>query len=289
MMGVFQLSRAGNARRGAIPLAATTVCLAVTAIAASSAAAGEYGRCRDIGKKGEYSDPNCQIVAIKKGKPKGAYEWEPGAPKECVAQRKGKYSDSGCTVEDIKNGKAKGSFEKEPGPGFTATMGAVKSGPLGCANAHAVGSITGTSSGTIQITLNGCTATVDGLTGICTTSGEPAGTVETAVMATLLVRTHSHVVLTRYASMDSPAGNLAEGDCGSSLPFSEEVSFALSGEGEAVTAGDVNVQDTTNEVDFGPGTSSQDFTLTSSLGTFSGELSCDVIVTFESPVEIRES
>lgn len=104
-------------------LAAVFALGAVVAVAAQ-ASEPEWGRCVNIGKKGFYSDSNCQTRDEKKGKPKGTHEWIPGGGTACYALKHGKYADSGCTTEDIKKGKPKGSYEKTLGGHFTGKGGA---------------------------------------------------------------------------------------------------------------------------------------------------------------------
>lgn len=99
--------------------------LGVVVATSASAAGPEWGRCVSIGKKGKYSDANCTVEDVSKGKPKGTYEWEAGAETKCYGMKKGKYSDPGCTVLDEKKGKPKGSYEKTTGgPKFTGSGGA---------------------------------------------------------------------------------------------------------------------------------------------------------------------
>ena len=86
----------------------------------STAAAPEYGQCLALtknttpkAKKGRYEDPACQKLYAKKGvvKAKGNYEWYPGAPANCVAEKKGEYTTSTC---DARSAKAhKGTFERQ--------------------------------------------------------------------------------------------------------------------------------------------------------------------------------
>jgi len=92
------------------------------AASAAQAAGPEWGRCASV-KKGFYSDSNCTTRDEKKGKPKGKFEWLPGAQSDCVEQKDGKYKDSKCETEDVKKGKPKGKYEKTGGGKFTAEAG----------------------------------------------------------------------------------------------------------------------------------------------------------------------
>ncbi|MGP0100939.1 MAG: hypothetical protein ACLPUT_04860 [Solirubrobacteraceae bacterium] len=90
---------------------------------AAQAAGPEWGRCVSV-KKGFYSDSNCQTRDESKGKPKGKFEWLPGAQADCVAQKAGKYKEAKCETEDIVKGKPKGKYEKTGGGKFTGKGGA---------------------------------------------------------------------------------------------------------------------------------------------------------------------
>ena len=92
--------------------------LALGAVAAApSASALEFGVCRHVGKKGLYSDASCQT---KLARPKGAYEWQPGPPKECLPMKKGEFADSSCTTHSKK--LQKGHFEKSYGGQFRSSV-----------------------------------------------------------------------------------------------------------------------------------------------------------------------
>ena len=99
--------------------------LTAVAVTAGSAVAAEpeWGHCVSA-KKGFYSDSNCTTKDEKKGKPKGKFEWVPGAAAVCFAQKHGKYKDAGCTELDEKKGQPKGKYEKTGGPKFTGAGGA---------------------------------------------------------------------------------------------------------------------------------------------------------------------
>lgn len=100
---------------------------AIVAIAATTASAAEpeWGHCVSV-KKGFYGNSNCTGAKVeKKGKPKGTFEWVPGAGPNCYAQKKGYYGNSSCTGPKVeKKGKPKGTFEKTGGGKFQANAGA---------------------------------------------------------------------------------------------------------------------------------------------------------------------
>jgi hypothetical protein len=126
------------------------LCLvAVFALAAvagvSSASAAEYGVCVSF-KMGKYSDPNCQVEDLKKGKPKGTFEFE--TADSCFAEKKGRYSGPSCTERDEKKGKPKGSWELAASPMIHAESGLVTLetpgvGNIQCTHSVTTGQITG--------------------------------------------------------------------------------------------------------------------------------------------------
>jgi len=97
-----------------------TAAMGGIAASAAQAAPPEYGQCRALTidttpkiKHGQFVDPNCQTLYEKNGvvQARGNYEWYPGPPANCVAQKHGEYADSAC-VEKL--GKPhKGSFERQ--------------------------------------------------------------------------------------------------------------------------------------------------------------------------------
>jgi hypothetical protein len=138
---------------------ALTGAWAVSVMAASSAAAGEYYWCR-AEKKGEYTNSSCTTKAFKHLK--GKFEKEP--VEACVTQKKGEYSNATCTTRSAK--REKGRYEKSKGRGFTATGGkasipgwetpAFGSGKPICTSRTEQGEITGPKTGTDRITFRGC-------------------------------------------------------------------------------------------------------------------------------------
>jgi alpha-tubulin suppressor-like RCC1 family protein len=81
---------------------------------------GEAGQCRALNKNttpkikhGQYIDSKCESLSEKKGKPsaKGSFEWFPGPPADCVAEKKGEYTDAACSTKSAK--AHKGSFERQ--------------------------------------------------------------------------------------------------------------------------------------------------------------------------------
>ena len=84
------------------------------------AANEEYGKCEPM-KHGYFSDALCLSESVKKGQPKGKYEWRP-APVGCFGLKHGLYADSGCTTRSEKKGKPKGNYEMGQSA-FTGSVG----------------------------------------------------------------------------------------------------------------------------------------------------------------------
>jgi hypothetical protein len=138
--------------------AALTAC-SVSAVVASTAAAGEYYWCR-AEKGGEYSNSTCTTKATKSSERK----YEKMSVEACVPEKKGEYTNSTCTTKSAK--PEKGSFEKTKGRGFTAVGG--KAGIPGtetpdfgpektiCEDYFESGEITGPKTATVRITFEGC-------------------------------------------------------------------------------------------------------------------------------------
>ena len=191
--------------------------LTATAVTATSASAAEpeWGHCV-AAKKGFYSDSNCTTRDEKKGKPKGKFEWAPGAQAACFAQKHGHYEDSSCTKEKFKekNGvkSYKGKYEKTGGPKFAGEGGAgvlrtelyqcnteesavllphadctaAESGfeaffeaTVECATEHATGEATGADEvANVSVRFTGCTSFGEP----ATTHGLPAGEIQTETL-----------------------------------------------------------------------------------------------------------
>jgi len=120
----MRISVSGEHRTGRLQLAAAgallLAALAISAIATtSSAAALEFGVCRNIVKKGEYTDVNCQTKSAKPHK--GTYEWQPGPPKSCLPMKHGEYLGPSCLEKDSK--PHKGKYELSYGGNFHTPSG----------------------------------------------------------------------------------------------------------------------------------------------------------------------
>ena len=144
----------------------------------SAPPSAEYGQCRALTKDsvpkvkhGKYEDAACQKLYEKKGvvEAKGGYEWYPGAPANCVAQKKGEYVSASCSEKAAK--AHKGTFERQAcypncekytsTAGRTvwqisnyATHGAVAT--VECTAGTDTGEITGPTSDTDTIAWTGC-------------------------------------------------------------------------------------------------------------------------------------
>ncbi len=124
-IGALFMSAPVPMRRPRIIGACIVAVLGLSAIVASGAQAQqpEYGQCRELTAnskpktgKGKFTDENCQeLYKNAKGKvqAKGNFEWYPGPPANCIAQKGGRYKDAGCSILDIKNGIPKGKYERQ--------------------------------------------------------------------------------------------------------------------------------------------------------------------------------
>jgi hypothetical protein len=189
---------------------------AFSAIAASAQASPEMGSCVKLAKaKGKYANAGCTELFLKKGKPasKGAYEWTPGAPPSCIAQKKGEYTDAACTTKSVK--AHKGGFEKEPGPGFTAAGGTATlktpafGAPVVCAKSTGTGQITGITTVEEQFTFEGCETSAKK----CTSAGETSGKIQTPVLAGTLSSPKAGEASTAFESKTGPSGLSSEFNC----------------------------------------------------------------------------
>jgi hypothetical protein len=124
MMSKFKavLRDTRSQRHGTITCLSVVAVLSLGALMASAAEAvpPEYGQCRALTslttpkvKHGKFDDANCQKLYMKHGKvyAHGDFEWYPGPPANCIAEKKGAYTDSACTMLSAKlHG---GAFERQ--------------------------------------------------------------------------------------------------------------------------------------------------------------------------------
>ncbi len=178
--------------------------VAFSAIAASSAFAGEYGRC--------VKAPLSTVTYKKKGKeatkekiPVGLYE-----NKECTVQEKKLVAEKYESPEEPKGtpipSQVEGKYEWAPGagpkPGYTGKTGMVtRTYPGGveeCAKSTSVGRRTGVNSATVVVTYSRCssklaTCTTERITGVneraepIWSETTPSGTIETLPLDSRLV------------------------------------------------------------------------------------------------------
>ncbi len=137
---------------------------ALSAMAASSAFAGEYGECvkaPKVGKPakylGHYTNKECTKKATKAEEEVGKtnkYNWQSAAGKT--------YTDSTKTAE------------------LKSAGGVIK-----CTASTSTGEITGWQSDTDNVTFTGCELSVT--KGLCNSEGEPAGTIKTFALKTFLL------------------------------------------------------------------------------------------------------
>ena len=241
--------------------------------------AEEYGKCEAF-KHGVYSDSACTTPDLKKGLPKGKYEWFP-APVGCFGQKKGHYSDAGCTQEKYSENKKthekkyKGSYERGSNA-FTGTAGATKlavqgSGTLECASGSLQEATLGSAKvGKVRLSLSGCTFAAQQ----CTTTGQSAGTIETDELELLLYDEAGKAYVGLYGEP------VASFSCGSTP-------FIVSGGLSAEASGAVNVMSNTGQWVFTAGVGEQlnvRHGSTESEATFTGTIK----TSSEQPLEARK-
>ncbi len=146
----------------------------------------------------------------------------------------GKYDDKNCTVKDA---NSQGKYEWLPTPigshisatGKTKTV-TLKAGSVSvvCRASASEGEISGPASDTETITYSGCESSGQ----LCTSAGQAAGVIKTALLKTALVPREDGEVWTSYESATPPY--LDEFQCG-------EVKYRVKGSFAAVAGCNVNV------------------------------------------------
>ena len=146
-------------------------------------ASEQYGKCEPT-KHGRYSDTGCMIEDVKKGKPKGKFEWFPD-PVGCYAMKKGHFGE-GCTKEEFSESKKthekkyKGKYERGSNS-FAMSGGAFVLAVAGqsrvecTASGSSNGSMRAPNEGVVTLTLTGCARA-----GVACESGSQAGTIVSA-------------------------------------------------------------------------------------------------------------
>jgi hypothetical protein len=229
-----------------------TASLSIT-VSAATAQAAEYGQCV-AGKKGEYTEGNCQTKSAKARK--GTFEWVAGPAPGCVAQKKGEYTNATCATKSAK--AKKGKYEKAPGPGFTSTTGpaTLETPGLGgskvlCAAGTAVGEVTGVKTGTERITFTGCEAAGEACAseGPSSTPSGKAGVIVTNLLDSRLIGPVSGEVWTQLASSEHEP-YVVEFGCGGQL-------LRTIGSLAGVQSADVNVSSLTSTTTFAAGNGEQ--------------------------------
>ena len=246
---------------------------------AGPADAEEYGKCEAF-KHGVYGDSGCTTQDLKKGQPKGKYEWFP-APVGCFGQKKGHYGDAGCTQEKYSENKKthekkyKGSYERGSNA-FTGTAGPTKLavqgfGTLECAAGSPQEATLGSAKvGTATLSLTGCSFAGER----CTTTGQPTGTIEAAGLEMLLYEEAGKAYVGLYGE---PVVSFS---CGSTP-------FTVSGGLSAEASGAVNVMSSTGQWVFASGVGEQlrvRHGSTESEGTFTGTIK----TSSEQPLEVHK-
>ena len=158
--------------------------------AAARAEGPEFGVCRHVGKKGLYAEANCEEQLEKR---KGAYEWLPGPPRECLPMKKGEYTDAACTTKAKK--LHKGHYEKSYGDSFeTSGLGRAvlleitETRSIACSGSNVAGSILSATEISTTFQLSGCELAPH--TGYkCQGQGDTEGTLPQADVTQELVET----------------------------------------------------------------------------------------------------
>jgi hypothetical protein len=148
----------------------------------------EYGKC-EAAKDGLYEEGKCQKEKLKKGLPKGKYEWYAN-PVGCFPKKDGYYSESQCLSEDTKKGKPKGKYEKGSnevsGSGGEAKLEIEGIGDLTCTSSTATGELPGQKEGIETITYSGCKLETKTEKTECASKGAAAGTIVTSPLETFV-------------------------------------------------------------------------------------------------------
>ncbi len=208
----------------------------------------EYGKCAAT-KDGYYAEGKCAQPDVKKGVPKGKYEWY-ASPVACYPKKHGYYEDGKCEREDAPKGKPKGKFEVGGSAQFSATGGVTKLeiesvGTLECATSASMGEVSGAKAGTETITFRGCEL---GKTA-CFSQDEAASTIETFPLEALIEdegeAVDSEVFPARSDPKEPVLGYpIMAFTCGTE-------SYTLQGGFRGPTTGPVNAMSATSETTFG--------------------------------------
>jgi hypothetical protein len=279
---------------------------ASAAVAASGAQAAEYGQCLSQ-KKGNFSESNCQTVAVNRhgqASHKGQFEWHPGPPPSCirVAHKHGNYADSTCTTPAKKPGR--GSYEAAPGPGLrseafplTIAMPSLAN-TVECEKELTTGQITGLDTELETTILTGChTQGEEALS--CATRHQRAGTIKTLLLETRLIA-HGEKgaggeepapgqVWTELSGTAANNGVIAQFACGSSGQY------RLSGSVSGPTSDIVNVISTVRQIAYEEGAGEQNIltefspTRNTWIGPYASVWDANAITDFSSELEIRTS
>ncbi len=238
---------------------------ALSAMVASAAQAGEYGRClksAQVAKKytGGFEDKNCQTV---NPTGEGKYEWYSGLNRPLGGPLKPGYTSK-----------------------TTKVVLASTYGRLECKSSRDVGEITGPKADVDLITFTGCT--MGGTK--CNSEGQVAGTIKTSKLDTTLIDNGERgfggaepavgEVWTQYAAA---AGYIAEYEC-PDVPLFARVSGSVSG----VDAKDVNLASTTGKTRFEGGHGEQDLLTEVSSTGLSWEPAAPSVQSTESTIKTNE-
>jgi hypothetical protein len=211
-------------------------------------AALEYGKC-EAAKDGEYGEGQCQTEDLKKGLPKGKFEWYAN-PGECFPEKDGDYKEGGCLTRDEKKGKPKGKFEKASGT-FTGAGGVARFeittlGTLECKTSESVGEMTGQKTGRETVTYRGCKLG----SSECASTGETTNAIQTSPLEIFIEEEEGKEkdVYTEFYEDPIPVMTFRCGD--------EE--YTLKGGARGETKGDRNVMSSTSESVFKAGVGEQD-------------------------------
>jgi hypothetical protein len=174
-MQTLKMHRGGFGRFAVVVLAVLTMSAIGASAAIAEGSSAEYGQCRELTanttpkvRHGRYTEGKCRILSQKKGKAttKGDFEWYPGAPASCVAQKHGEYSSASCGTKSAK--AHKGKFERQacyPNCAkYTSSSGPVVLEVAGvatidCEESTGSGAITGAKAGETTEGFTGCGTT----------------------------------------------------------------------------------------------------------------------------------
>ncbi len=212
----------------------------------------EYGKC-EATKDGLFEEGKCQKEDIKKGLPKGKYEWYAN-PVPCFPQKKGFYSESQCMTEEAKKDKPKGKYEKGSnavsGSSGEAKLEIDEVGSVACTSSTSTGELPGQKEGIETITYADCKLESKSEKAECASKGAAAGTIVTFPLETFLEDEGEKLETEVFQSP------IATFTCG-------KAEYTLHGGIRGETTGDANTMSLTSETRYGQGIGEQELYVSS--------------------------